>query len=83
MRTAPGTQLEKALGAPCWWAVCRHLGNFGVATECGLGRRPRETIAELLRMHAASASTAGPQLGLDTRQQAVRKRVDVTARAVS
>lgn len=29
--------------------------GFGVATECGLGRRPPETIPELLRIHAAVA----------------------------
>lgn len=28
---------------------------FGVATECGLGRRPPETIPELLQIHAALA----------------------------
>ena len=27
--------------------------RFGVATECGMGRRPPETIPELLRIHAA------------------------------
>jgi hypothetical protein len=29
----------------------RHLRSFGVATECGLGRRPRETLPEVLRIH--------------------------------
>jgi hypothetical protein len=33
-------------------AAQRHLANFGVATECGLGRRPADTVAELLRLHA-------------------------------
>jgi hypothetical protein len=33
----------------------RHLPRFGVATECGLGRRPADTIPELLRIHAAVA----------------------------
>ena len=28
------------------------LTDFGVATECGLGRRPAETIPELLEIHA-------------------------------
>ena len=28
------------------------LGDFGVGTECGWGRRPVETIPELLRIHA-------------------------------
>jgi hypothetical protein len=27
--------------------------NFGVGTECGMGRRSRETVVELLRTHAA------------------------------
>ena len=26
--------------------------DFGIATECGMGRRPPETISELLRIHA-------------------------------
>ena len=26
--------------------------DFGVATECGLGRRPAETISPLLEIHA-------------------------------
>ena len=29
------------------------VSKFGVSTECGLGRRPTETIPELLRVHAA------------------------------
>ena len=29
----------------------RYLGEFGVATECGLGRRSPETLAEVLRIH--------------------------------
>ena len=29
----------------------RYLRSFGLATECGLGRRPRETLSELLRIH--------------------------------
>jgi hypothetical protein len=32
-------------------AARRHLPRFGVATECGLGRRPRETLADVLRIH--------------------------------
>lgn len=31
------------------------VGNFGVATECGLGRRDPETIPELLGIHARVA----------------------------
>lgn len=30
----------------------RFVTNFGIATECGFGRRPPETIPELLRIHA-------------------------------
>ena len=32
---------------------------FGVATECGLGRRPPETIPELLRIHAEVSDPVG------------------------
>jgi hypothetical protein len=37
-------------------AASRHLTSFGVATECGLGRRRADTIPELLRIHAAVAA---------------------------
>jgi len=30
--------------------------DFGVATECGLGRRPSETIPEVLKIHAEAAA---------------------------
>jgi hypothetical protein len=33
----------------------RFLPSFGVATECGWGRRPPQTIPELMRIHAAVA----------------------------
>jgi hypothetical protein len=33
----------------------RHRAAFGIATECGLGRRPRETIPRLLDIHAELA----------------------------
>jgi len=42
----------------------RHAGPFGVATECGMGRRPpgrggaEPTLRELLRIHAAVAEPA-------------------------
>jgi hypothetical protein len=29
----------------------RYLRAFGIATECGLGRRSRETLEEVLRIH--------------------------------
>jgi non-canonical (house-cleaning) NTP pyrophosphatase len=28
------------------------VSDFGVATECGMGHRPAETIARLLEIHA-------------------------------
>jgi hypothetical protein len=37
-------------------AAQEHAARFGIATECGLGRRPPETIPSLLEMHAALAS---------------------------
>ena len=33
----------------------RHLGSFGIATECGFGRRPPETIPALVKLHADAA----------------------------
>lgn len=33
----------------------RHLARFGIATECGFGRRPKETIPELLQIHRTIA----------------------------
>ncbi len=35
----------------------RHASACGVSTECGLGRRPPETIRELLQWHRAVAET--------------------------
>jgi hypothetical protein len=29
----------------------KYLGDYGVATECGWGRRPAETLPELIRIH--------------------------------
>jgi hypothetical protein len=34
----------------------RVVSNFGVATECGLGRRPAATIPDLLRIHSDVAA---------------------------
>jgi len=34
----------------------KYTKNFSIATECGLGRRPPETIPELLRIHAEIAA---------------------------
>ncbi len=33
----------------------KFVRDFSIATECGFGRRPPETIPELLRIHAAAA----------------------------
>lgn len=37
-------------------AAQRIVADFGVATECGFGRRPSETIPDLLRIHSAVAT---------------------------
>jgi len=34
----------------------RSLPNFGIATECGFGRRPPETVPQLLDIHRAAAN---------------------------
>ena len=34
----------------------QHARGFGLATECGFGRRPPETIPELLRIHREAAA---------------------------
>lgn len=60
LRRKPGTELYLGLvhrtdgieGAKRRLAAAKKvLSDFGVATECGLARRPRETIAELLTLH--------------------------------
>jgi hypothetical protein len=38
-------------------AAQRVVAQFGVATECGCGRRPSETISELLRLHREVAAS--------------------------
>lgn len=38
----------------------RHRAGYGIATECGLGRREPTTIPELLRIHACCAQASGP-----------------------
>lgn len=35
------------------------IDTFGIATECGLGRRPAEQISSLLDLHAAVAADLG------------------------
>lgn len=37
-------------------AARAHLPRFGIATECGFGRRPPQQVDELLRLHAALSS---------------------------
>jgi hypothetical protein len=37
-------------------AAAGHVSGFGVATECGFGRRPAETIEPLLSLHADVAA---------------------------
>ncbi|MDQ6669404.1 MAG: hypothetical protein M3069_01335 [Chloroflexota bacterium] len=39
-------------------AARRTCSDFGVATECGMGRRPPETIPDLLRIHAEVSAHA-------------------------
>jgi methionine synthase II (cobalamin-independent) len=36
----------------------KYLGQFSISTECGFGRRPRDTIPELLNIHAKVAGIA-------------------------
>ncbi|HEX7007357.1 MAG TPA: hypothetical protein VF274_09465 [Alphaproteobacteria bacterium] len=37
-------------------AAERHVGRFGIAAECGLGRVPRERVGGWLELHAAAAA---------------------------
>lgn len=39
-------------------AAERHVRGFGIATECGFGRRPPETVPPLIALHAALAERA-------------------------
>jgi hypothetical protein len=36
-------------------SALKYVSNFGIATECGMGRRPKDTIPELLRIHKKAA----------------------------
>ncbi len=64
LRLKPGTELYLGLvhltdgveGAKRRAAAAnRVVSDFGIATECGFGRRPPETIPGLLRLHRAVA----------------------------
>ena len=61
---APATELYLGLGhftdhvegARRRIAVGSRIGpDFGIATECGFGRRPPETVRHLLQIHAEGA----------------------------
>ena len=34
----------------------RYVSDFGIATECGFGRRPKEQVPELLDIHRQAAA---------------------------
>ena len=60
----PGTRLHLGLvhradgvegGRARMRAAQRVVADFGIATECGLGRRPKDQIAEVLSIHAQLA----------------------------
>jgi methionine synthase II (cobalamin-independent) len=64
LKLQPGTELILGLvhftdgvegGRRRLEAAQRAISKFGIATECGLGRRPRETIEPLLKLHAELA----------------------------
>jgi len=64
LKLAPQTQIALGLvhmtggldGIKRRMATARkHIGSFAVATECGFGRRPPETIPALLQLHAEAA----------------------------
>jgi hypothetical protein len=44
-------------------AAAKFVMAFGIATECGLGRRPPETLPQLLRIHAEAADLTITELG--------------------
>ncbi len=65
LKLQPGTELYLGLvhftdgveGARKRIAAAQQVvADFGVATECGFGRRPAETIPELLRIHSEVAA---------------------------
>ncbi len=40
-------------------AAARHVERFGVATECGFGRRPADSIVPLMQVHTAVSQPLG------------------------
>jgi hypothetical protein len=36
-------------------SASRYVKRFGVSTECGLGRRPPDTLSELMKIHVATS----------------------------
>jgi hypothetical protein len=66
LRLAPQTRLylgivhysDGVAGARARIATAeRVVRDFGIATECGLGRRPPETLPQLLQIHAEVADS--------------------------
>jgi hypothetical protein len=64
LKLQPGTELILGLvhftdgvegGRLRMEAAQRAISKFGISTECGFGRRPRETIEPLLKLHAELA----------------------------
>ncbi|MQA83735.1 MAG: hypothetical protein GEV03_03630 [Streptosporangiales bacterium] len=63
LRRRPETQLYLGLvhlddgleGARRRISAAKAVGDFGIAAECGLGRRPAEQVPDLLRLHAEVA----------------------------
>ena len=37
-------------------SASKYISNFGVATECGFGRRPQDTLERLMAIHVAVAT---------------------------
>jgi hypothetical protein len=49
----PRLQYHLFLNAACFQTMnrCLHKGDYGIATECGWGRRNPETIRPLIKLH--------------------------------
>ncbi len=60
--TSPTWQevLQRIIGTPSerrrLATAQKYVTGFGIATECGFGRRPQATIPELLRLHREVAA---------------------------